>query len=869
MEGLEYGSETGNEKGRNRASGALEDSVQVNGEPFDAGQYSFFGDLGGDDGLGDELGGLEDGIEAPPEEEVLEDPDLRLIDGGNEEIEDLSYATMFANALDLEADTPQQPERMRMDDPVIQRPTPSQASSIGGRAESLRNNFGQQILTGPGLGDLSSSLPNTSAWGGFGDASSNAGAQGVLTAYDSPGLPGLNVPPLNQRPMTVDELEAQLIGQQQRNQLQQQQGLHGTPPQPGLLGFPPHAALPRPQPPAPHMQTAPGGPEQLGYQGLPPSALGNSLPAPPGHDRNFAGGPPLMGNPGVPGPRPPPYGPPPPMQFPGPRPPPPHMHPQLMQPGMQDHGGPPPGVYGSPERPPFGRGSPGDMGAWGRGGPHDMHGRGPGGPHQGHHQGSYPPPGPGFMPPRPSREAQYGNGMLGRRRAFGSRHMSTDEIEQILRIQWKSLHSGAPYHEDYYYQAYVHKHRAGRNTRWFAPEGLRELGPSEKVGTEPTAYVKLEGLGKIPFSNIRRPRPLMELEAKQPASDEDGEAEGSEPVAVRRRLEDEPLLAARIVVEDCLSLLLDVDDIDRMWAASGAQRDNKAALCQRRSLLLQAVTRNLRIPDTPKLPAEGAVDGVFLRLMALPKGRGMLTRALRLLYAPLSLSETVPGAPVADPSSLQIAWALLRNVRTLFGRTSNVGQKGAPRPGAVNEEIAAQAADRDIEVTSNMAVSAAELLKRLDSGTAVNGCMAALVAGDLLVAPGAGASRADCLLPLYVPGERSLERHAWLADLLIAILQRAQELGLAEYASERRAVPDNAAVVDGKAWRSHFGVFFKLVLEHVSTLVEVFTMATASGATEAAEYARAIVPVNLVRNLLPHATDFQREQLRAKLGMIS
>ena len=56
---------------------------------------------------------------------------------------------------------------------------------------------------------------------------------------------------------------------------------------------------------------------------------------------------------------------------------------------------------------------------------------------------------------------------------------------------------------------------------------------------------------------------------------------------MRRRLEDEPLLAARIVVEDCLNLLLDVDDIDRMWAASGAQRDNRAALCQRRSLLLK------------------------------------------------------------------------------------------------------------------------------------------------------------------------------------------------------------------------------------------------------------------------------------------
>ena len=36
----------------------------------------------------------------------------------------------------------------------------------------------------------------------------------------------------------------------------------------------------------------------------------------------------------------------------------------------------------------------------------------------------------------------------------------------------------------------------------------------------------------------------------------------------RRALEDEPLLAARIVIEDCMCLLLDVDDIDRLWAAS-------------------------------------------------------------------------------------------------------------------------------------------------------------------------------------------------------------------------------------------------------------------------------------------------------------
>lgn len=74
----------------------------------------------------------------------------------------------------------------------------AQASSIGGRAESLHSNFGQQVPTGPGLGNLSSPMPNASSWGGFGDASINAGTQSSLTAYDSPGLPGLTVSPLNQ-----------------------------------------------------------------------------------------------------------------------------------------------------------------------------------------------------------------------------------------------------------------------------------------------------------------------------------------------------------------------------------------------------------------------------------------------------------------------------------------------------------------------------------------------------------------------------------------------------------------------------------------------------------------------------------------------
>ena len=60
-------------------------------------------------------------------------------------------------------------------------------------------------------------------------------------------------------------------------------------------------------------------------------------------------------------------------------------------------------------------------------------------------------------------------------------------------------------------------------------------------------------------------------------------ADGAQESKPRRALEDEPLLAARIVVEDCLCLLLDVDDIDRLPLGAG----DEAALRTRRALLME------------------------------------------------------------------------------------------------------------------------------------------------------------------------------------------------------------------------------------------------------------------------------------------
>lgn len=43
-------------------------------------------------------------------------------------------------------------------------------------------------------------------------------------------------------------------------------------------------------------------------------------------------------------------------------------------------------------------------------------------------------------------------GVLQRHRLHGSRYMDADEIDSILRLQWKSLHGSSPYQEDYYFQ---------------------------------------------------------------------------------------------------------------------------------------------------------------------------------------------------------------------------------------------------------------------------------------------------------------------------------------------------------------------------------------------------------------------------------
>jgi hypothetical protein len=62
----------------------------------------------------------------------------------------------------------------------------------------------------------------------------------------------------------------------------------------------------------------------------------------------------------------------------------------------------------------------------------------------------------------------------------------------------------------------------------------------------------------------------MDLTPHQEAKENEGPAGGADAAAAPSKpLEQEPLLAARIMIEDCMALLLDVEDIDRIFVAAG------------------------------------------------------------------------------------------------------------------------------------------------------------------------------------------------------------------------------------------------------------------------------------------------------------
>ncbi|KAK4833937.1 hypothetical protein QYF36_013683 [Acer negundo] len=383
-----------------------------------------------------------------------------------------------------------------------------------------------------------------------------------------------------------------------------------------------------------------------------------------------------------------------------------------------------------------------------------------------------------------------------------SKHMTAEEIESILKMQHAATHSNDPYIDDYYHQARLAKKSVGsRAKNHFFPSHLKELPSRSRNSTEQHPHHHVDALVRTPLSSIRRPRPLLEVDTPS------GSVDGSTDQKVSEKpLEQEPMLAARITIEDGLCLLLDIDDIDRLLQFSQPQ-DGGTQLRQRRQLLLEGLAASLQLVDP--LGKSGQTVGlalkddiVFLRLVSLPKGRKLFIKFLQLLFPGSELTRIV-------------CMAIFRHLRFLFG--------GLPSdPGAV-------------ETTSNLAKTVCTCVKGMDL-RALSACLIAVVCS----------SEQPPLRPLGSPAGDSA------TAILISVLERANEL-LAHAASSMRNLD---------LWHASFDNFFDLLTKYCMSKYETIKQSQAGTEVNNSEAIKREMPRELLRASLPHTNEQQLNSLR-------
>lgn len=412
--------------------------------------------------------------------------------------------------------------------------------------------------------------------------------------------------------------------------------------------------------------------------------------------------------------------------------------------------------------------------------------------HHGRHGPRYPPQ--GFEP---------GNMRMDNRwQRFRSKYMSTEEIENIARMQKAATQITDPYIDDYYHQACLARKSAGAQLKhYFCPTLIRDTSSRARSKDEPHAYLQVDALGRLPFSSIRRPRPLLDVEEASEPSDSTTEKSAS------KSLDQEPMLAARITIEDGLCLLLDVDDIDRLLHFS-KQPDGGLQLRNRRQALLEQLAESLQLVDpltsNKDAPLSQNDDLVFLRIVSLPKGRKLLSRYIDLVTSGSELARVV-------------CMAVFRNLRSIFGNLPS------------DSSIAG--------TTTKLVTAVSTCVVRMDL-SGLSACLAAV----------ACSSQQPPLRPLgYAAGDGA-------SVIIKSLLDRATELLTDQHVASAYSMQNRTL------WQASFDAFFGLLMGYCmskfDTVVHTVQIQPAAAAVISRE-----TPVELLRASLPHTNEYQRKQL--------
>ncbi|CAH8310170.1 unnamed protein product [Eruca vesicaria subsp. sativa] len=371
---------------------------------------------------------------------------------------------------------------------------------------------------------------------------------------------------------------------------------------------------------------------------------------------------------------------------------------------------------------------------------------------------------------------------------FRSKYMTSEEIESILKMKHSNSHSSDPYVNDYYHQARLAK--KSRAISHFYPSQLKDHQPRSRNSSEQNQQVHVDAHGKITLPYIRKPRALLEVDSSP------GSNEGS----AGKHLEQEPLVAARVTIEDALGVLIDIVDIDRHLQSTRPQ-DGGAQVKRKRQILLEGLATALQLADPFSKTNQTAKDDVvFLRIATLPKGKKMLTKYVQLL---------VPGTEIARV----VCMAIFRHLRFLFG-------------GLPSDTLAA-------ETIVNLAKAVTVCVQAMDL-RALSACLAAVVCS----------SEQPPLRPIGSSAGDGA------SVVLISLLERAAEIVV---------VP---RVVHDGLWRASFDEFFNLLTKYCRSKYETIRSQNQGSAADVLELAiKREMPAELLRASIRHTNDDQRSYL--------
>ncbi|KAI3778624.1 hypothetical protein L2E82_08005 [Cichorium intybus] len=381
---------------------------------------------------------------------------------------------------------------------------------------------------------------------------------------------------------------------------------------------------------------------------------------------------------------------------------------------------------------------------------------------------------------------------------FRSKYMTSEEIESILNMQHAATHSNDPYINDYYHQARLAKTDSRLKTR-FHPAHIKDSPVKSRNGSDSHSHsqpqINIDSHGRISFSLIRRPQPLFEPENSSNENEKRSE----------KSLEQEPMLAARIMIEDAISVLLDVDDVDRLLLSQ--PQDGGSPARQRRQVLLEGLAAALQLVDPLGVNGSGLApkdDIVFLRVISLPKGQKLVTKYLNLL------------SPTSDLARI-VCMTIFRHLRFLFGGVPN-------------------------ETVTTLSKTIANSVSSMDLNS-LSACLAAVVCSP----------EQPPLRPLGSPSGDGA------SVVLKAVLERATQL----------LTGVNSGLQNPTLWQASFDAFFGLLTKYclskydslVQAMYAQISPTTEIVLSEAAKTISREMPVELLRASLPHTDDRQRKML--------